>query len=245
MKVVLQTWDLSISPLTLAADQVQVWHTWLHGSSSELQTLAQVLSPDEQERAARFRFPQHRDAFIAARGQLRSILSCYLNVKAQDLRFGYGPHGKPALVEPHSDLQFNLSHSNGLALFAISQGHRVGVDVEYIDSDRPWRNIAQRFFAPGENQVLSRLSETEGQQAFFHCWTRKEAFIKATGQGLSLPLDQFEVAIAPNQPAALLKTCWDEQEANRWLLQDLQIAPHYAAAVAVEESKDYCVTNSI
>jgi len=201
-----------------------------------IQRLQSTLSTDECQRAERFYFQRDRRRFTVARGVLRSILSQYLGLAPQQLRFCYGPHGKPALVSTSGParLHFNVSHSHELALYAITYDRHIGVDVEHIRTDFACEAIAERFFSPPERAVLRCLPPQVKYEAFFNCWTRKEAYIKACGEGLSLPLDQFDVSLAPGVPAALLATRWAPHEAARWTLRDIVPGPGYAAALAVE-----------
>jgi 4'-phosphopantetheinyl transferase len=129
-------------------------------------------------------------------------------------------------------LRFNLAHCQGLALYAIAWGREVGVDLEYIRENLADQRIAERFFSPAEVETLRSLPEGVQREAFFHCWTRKEAFVKARGEGLSFPLDQFDVSLAPGEPAALLRTLGDPEEAARWSLRELFPGPGFVAAVA-------------
>jgi 4'-phosphopantetheinyl transferase len=202
---------------------------------SQVRSLWYTLRADERQRAERYVFKKDRMHFVVARGLLRVLLGHYLRQEPQHLRFIYGPHGKPALAtDPGGvDLRFNVSHSHSLALYAITRSREVGVDVERIRPKVVQEPIAERFFSPREVTVLRALPTPLQATAFFACWTRKEAYMKATGDGLTLPLDQFDVSLAPGEPAALLHTTWDPQEAARWALQDLAPAPGYRAAVAV------------
>jgi 4'-phosphopantetheinyl transferase len=152
------------------------------------------------------------------------------------LRFGYNPYGKPALVgeEGEKGLRFNVSHSHGLALYAITRGREIGVDLERIRPFPDLIGLAERFFSPKEVAALRTLPAPMQTEAFLTCWTRKEAYIKAKGEGLSLPLSQFEVSLAPGEPSALLRTQWDALEASRWSLHALTPGPGYVAALAVE-----------
>lgn len=200
-----------------------------------MRSLRHTLTADECQRAERYIFEKDRTHFVVARGLLRVLLGRYLRQDPQHLRFTYGPHGKPALATDTGGvaLRFNVSHSHGLALYAITCGREVGVDVERIRPAVAQEKIAERFFSPREVTVLRALPTLLQAPAFFACWTRKEAYIKAKGDGLSLPLDQFDVSLAPGEPAALLHTTRDPQEAACWALQDLAPAPGYRAAVAV------------
>jgi len=222
--------------LMLGSDEVHVWRAALNLKASQVQNLHQTLSADEQVRAKRFYFQKDRERFIVARGQLRAILGRYLKTEPSQLRFCYTPHGKPSLdMEIGADaIRFNLSHSQGLALYAITRSREVGVDVEFIRPELVEEQIAERFFSPREVTALRALLTNIQQEAFFNCWTRKEAYIKARGEGLTLRLDQFDVSLTPGQPATLLSTNGDPQEASRWSLRNLSLETAYVAALAVE-----------
>jgi 4'-phosphopantetheinyl transferase len=188
------------------------------------------------KRAERFYLQKDREHFIVARGLLRAILSRYLDMKPSQLRFCYNCHGKPflATTSGRDTLSFNLSHSHGLALCAVTRGRKIGIDLERVRTDFACEQIAERFFSPRENAALHALPSSMRHEAFFTCWTRKEAYIKAKGEGLLLLLDQFDVSLAPGEPATLLNSRWDSQEASRWSLQELILSPGYTAALAVE-----------
>ena len=228
-------WYSAPQTLTLQGDEVHVWRAALDVSESQVRSLWSTLTVDERQRAERYVFQKDRTHFVVARGLLRVLLGRYLRQDPPHLRFIYGPHGKPALAAGTGGvaLRFNVSHSHGLALYVITCGREVGVDVERIRSEVVQEKIAEHFFSPREVAVLRALPTPLQATALFACWTRKEAYIKATGDGLALPLDQFAVSLAPGEPAALLHTTWDPQEAARWALQDLAPAPGYRAAVAV------------
>lgn len=230
------SWNLPPKNIALGNDEVHVWRAALNLTASYVQRLRQTLSTDEQARAERFHFQTDREHFVVARGLLRSILAGYLDVAPGQLRFGYSPYGKPTLAgefEKHG-ICFNLSHSGGLVLYAVTRGRELGIDLERIRPDFADERIAEQFFSPRETAALRALPTSMQHVAFFNCWTRKEAFIKARGEGLSLPLDQFEVSLVPGAPAALLKTGGDALEASRWVLQELIAGTGYAAALAVE-----------
>jgi 4'-phosphopantetheinyl transferase len=214
-----------------AADEVHVWRIPLDSPPSETQVLSELLSGDEKDRAARFVFPQHRDRFIVGRARLRSLLGRYLGKNPASLCFRYGVAGKPELAKP--ELHFNMSHSDGIALVALGGPGRLGIDVERI---RPRTNPAlfRNVFAPAEHAALDALPVELRERAFFACWTRKEAYIKGRGDGLSFGLDRFEVSVSPHSPAKLLRVQDDPEEVSRWELHSLPIAPDYAAALAVE-----------
>ncbi len=220
----------------LAHNEIHVWRAAIDLKPAHVDQLAQCLAPDEQARAGRFYFQKDRARYVAARGLLRVILAHYLGFEPNQLLFCYNPYGKPALASPATDVKlcFNLTHSHGLALFAIARGREVGVDVERLEPDRAQQTIAERFFSPAEVKALRSLPPSLQPAAFFHCWTRKEAYIKARGKGLSIPLDQFDVSVAPGQPAALLQTHGDAEGVFRWSLRDLPAGPGYVAAIAAE-----------
>jgi 4'-phosphopantetheinyl transferase len=230
-------WRPPPETLMLGSDEVHVWRACLDRNTSYVQSLQQILSADEQARAGRFYFEKDRKHFIVARGLLRVILSRYLDMEPSQLRFCYSPYGKPSLVIPSDEetLSFNVSHSCGLALYAVTHGRKVGIDLECIRMDFACEQIAERFFSPRENAMLRTLpAKKVKHKAFFNCWTRKEAYIKARGEGLSLPLDQFDVSVAPGEPAMLLNTRGDPQEVSRWSLQEMISAPGFVATLAVE-----------
>lgn len=227
--------ESSTEALTLGDDEVQVWRANLDIAGSRLQRLRQSLSGAELAKAGRFRAQIHRDRFVAARGTLRAILGRYLGVESGRLRFSYNTRGKPSLDREFGgdELQFNLSHSEGLALYAVTYRRAIGVDLERIRPTLGEDKIAERFFSPTEVEALLTLPADLRKMAFFTCWTRKEAYIKATGQGLTLPLDQFDVSLCPGEPAALLSTKWDPDEARRWSLRELSPGSGFVGAIAV------------
>lgn len=203
---------------------------------SQIQGFLHSLAADERTRVGRFYFERDREHFIAARGVLRTILGCYSNRAPECLSFCYGSHGKPALAgESDRDaIRFNVSHSHGVALYAVTRGREVGIDLERVRFDLAVMEIAERFFSRREVAMLRTLPTEEQRQEFFRYWTRKEAYIKARGEGLTLPLDQCDVSLAPGDPDAVLGTQGDPTEASRWFLQELTPAPGYVAALAVE-----------
>jgi 4'-phosphopantetheinyl transferase len=231
------SWRTPPETLMLGSDEAHVWRARLDRNRSFMQSLQQILSVDEQARAERFYFEKDREHFIVARGLLRVILSCYLDIGPGQLRFFYSPYGKPSLVaaSDQKTLSFNVSHSGVLALYAVTRGREIGIDLECIRTDFACEQIAERFFSPREKATLRALPEKMVKyKAFFKCWTCKEAYIKARGEGLSLPLDQLDVSLAPEEPATLLNIGGDPLEASRWSLQELFPGPGYVAALAVE-----------
>jgi 4'-phosphopantetheinyl transferase len=217
----------------LAAGVVHVWQASLDVPEEVIERLLKTLSPDEQERAQRYKFEKLRADFTVARGFLRETLSGYLGEKPIDLRFVYHGHGKPELSPP-TGLYFNLSHTHRRAILAVTRSGRVGVDLEWMDRKVELAEIASRFFAPAESAGLKTLGGESLRRAFFAVWTRKEAFVKACGEGISLGLDQFEVSVSPDDPARLLNLGGSATAAAAWSLQSLAVPPGYAGTVAVE-----------
>ena len=213
---------------------VQLWRIDLDAMAKADSRWQSILSPDERDRASRFHFERDRLHFCAARALLRTLLGGYLAAEPQHLRFRYSDKGKPELAEPHasSRFTFNLSHSGGVALIAITRDRPIGVDIEKIRDDFDTAAIAQRFFSAREQEQLLRLPPEEQHQAFFRCWTLKEAFIKALGEGLSHPLHQFDVSV-DDEASVSLVTRPVASEAELWQLQSVNAGPGFAAAVAV------------
>lgn len=215
----------------LGPNDVHVWRIPLTEDISR-----DVLSSDERERAARFHFEKHRHQFVGARAALRFILGEYLGVAPEKIELVNGVNGKPELANGVSDLRFNLSRREGLALVAVTRGREIGVDVERVRSDFPIMEVAEASFSVAEFETLRNLPETQRVAGFYNCWTRKEAYVKARGEGLSFPLKQFDVSLNPGGPAKLLNVRGDDSEVNRWTMQDIPVGERYVAALAVEGS---------
>lgn len=228
------TWSEAPEWLSLTTGEVHVWRVELDQPEHLLEKFRGTLEEHELQRASRFHFEKHRRHFIAGRGVLRQLLARYLDTKPEALRLSYGAYGKPALNGEHknSRLRFNMSHSHEMALFAFAEDRELGVDVEHIRADFASEEIACRFFSRREVEMFTALPKQDQIAAFFRCWTRKEAFIKVIGLGLSQPLDQFDVTLVAEQPAALLWVSGDD--ASRWSLYDLAVGDEYAGALAVE-----------
>lgn len=194
------SWNPAPAQASLAAGETHIWRFALDISAAEIAQRLQYLSEDERTRAERFVFKKSRDAYIAARGALRCTLALYLKTDPTSIRFDYTSHGKPALngADNAQDLRFNLSHSVGRALLALTLGCEVGVDIEKVRADFPYLEIAQQFFTAAEYAALCATAPDLQAQTFFNYWTHKEALIKATGVGLSVPLNQVEVRLAPD-----------------------------------------------
>jgi 4'-phosphopantetheinyl transferase len=222
-------------PLALPDDEVHLWRVDLEAIGADEARWQKVLSSDESTRAARFHFARDRQHFVAARSWLRTILGGYLATDPSDLTFSYSKKEKPSLGQAFtaSGVTFNVSHSGGIALLAFTRGREIGVDVEKVRRDFNLEGIARRFFSAHEQQQLATLPDEKKPEAFFRCWTRKEAYIKATGEGLSLPLHQFDVSIAAGDTEALLATRPDDSEVALWSLRDAPAGAGYAAALCV------------
>ncbi len=222
------------SRFLIGVHEVHVWHAEL-ANSEDAKDLEPLLSPDENARAERFRFPEHRRRFVIARGCLRQLLGAYLGIAPKEVVFIYSEAAKPALALEHqSRLHFNVSHSGDIAAFAFTTARDIGIDVELIRRDVDVEQIPQRFFSSHEQESLSRLQGEEKLRGFFNCWTRKEAYVKAFGSGLSLPLRDFDVSLLPGEPAKLRATRPDAALAARWSMASLDFGESCAAAVVVE-----------
>ncbi len=191
--------------------------------------LRDVLSRDEVERASRFRFDRDREAFVCTRGALRAVLGSYLGIAPERVELAYGEKGKPEV----RGLSFNVSHAGDVAVAAFTRTGRVGVDVELMRDDVELTALARRFFTSAENDALSRLSGDRLVAGFYSCWTRKEAFVKALGEGLSFELDRVDVSVHP-EPARVLSIDGDTSAGEGWSLVSLDPGRGYAGAVAVD-----------
>lgn len=231
-------WTIPPEQLSLTSDEAHIWRAHLREAEARVPVFLKIIAPDERSRAEKFHFQKDRERFIIARGILREIIGRYLQQPPARLRFDYSEYGKPALAgsEDAESFRFNISHSHELALYAFTRDREIGLDVERIDEDVACEQIAERFFSEREVLMLRALPVYQRREAFFNCWTRKEAYIKARGEGLSLPLDRFDVSLAPGEPAALLSVRDGSEESRRWSLQELKPEARYAAAVAVEGS---------
>ena len=229
-------WHTAEAAPPLLPGHVHLWRYSLDRSPAELDHWTAELSEDERNRAARFVFPELRQRFTAGRGLLRTILSGYLDIPPAEIQFSYNGYGKPDLcgLAAGIGLNFNLSHSAGLAVLGVCLGRRIGVDVEAIRDNVKCEELAERFFSRREVADLFSLPSAERREAFFRCWTRKEAYIKAVGRGLSLPLESFDVSLQPSQPAQLLAVRDDPAETDPWEVASLTPAVGYAAALFVE-----------
>ncbi len=232
----LANWVPAPPKVRWADNEVHVWLTTLELPGDQVGRMETLLSLDEREKAARFHFEKDRRHYIAGRGFLRSLLGEYLAADPARLEFVCNSYGKPSLASsPTPTLRFNLSHSRGLALCAVAHERDVGIDLEYIRPDFATDEIAERFFAPAEVAALRSLAPEQQPRAFFDCWTRKEAYIKARGDGLFRLLNSFTVAFAPDEPPAILHAEDDPQASVRWSVHALDAPDGFAAALVVEQ----------
>ncbi|MDQ3699919.1 MAG: 4'-phosphopantetheinyl transferase superfamily protein [Chloroflexota bacterium] len=240
-----RSWLPAPAPLLLSSREVHVWRATLDVPPERVASLAQLLADDERRRADRFRFEHLRRRYIAGRATLRTILARYLQTGAEQLRFAYDEHGKPALASPvvahpSTAIEFNVSHAEALALYAVARGRRVGIDVERVRPVEEAAGIVAQNFSAAERDALGRLPAAQGLAGFFACWTRKEAFIKAHGGGLTIPLSSFDVSVdplyaSPDAAQRLLASRIAPRDGERWRLCDLSPGEGYRAALAVEQ----------
>lgn len=219
----------------LADDDLHFWTARLDLPPTQLLQLLALLSDEERARLERFHFPLHRHRYAAAHGQLRLILSTYLPIPPADLLFAAADYGKPYLLNG-GELCFNLSHAGDWLAVGVVRGRAIGVDIEQIRPDLATPEIALNYFAAAEQVAFQAVPDAQKPQAFFAAWTRKEAFIKAVGEGLSFPLADFAVTLTPGEPAQLLAIRDEAAAAARWQLWDVAVAEGYAAAVVAEQA---------
>jgi 4'-phosphopantetheinyl transferase len=242
----LPPWSAPPDRLQPEEGEVHLWRIGLELPPEHVLMLWGRLTAAEHARADRFRAPDDRDRFRTSRAILRQLLGSYLNEAPKALRLATEENGKPILVcrvakAEKTPLQFNLSHTDRLALCAVTRRRRVGIDIERVRPIPAFGEFAQRFFSPVERERLFALPEPCRHDAFFQCWARKEAYLKARGEGLSRSLASFDVSVAPGEPARLLATRPDASEASRWSLARIDAGPGYAAALAVEGSGPFAV----
>lgn len=219
----------------LPPGEVHVWRARLDAPGLPASHYLELLSIDERERAARCCSPLHRRDAIVSRGMLRLLLARYLDSDPGQLRFEYGPNGKPALAGGFGALvRFNLSHSHNLALYAVTAGADVGIDLERVRPSLASERVADRFFAPEEAAALKLLPSASRPAAFFACWTRKEALLKAKGGRIGEALRGFQVSLDPDEESAALRFRDAPEESDHWSIVNLSPGRGWAAALAVE-----------
>jgi 4'-phosphopantetheinyl transferase len=221
--------------------ELHIWQSRLDTLANELAGLAQLLSLDERERAARFRFERDRRRFVVGRGILRNILGNYLERAPEELSFVYGLCGKPHL--PDTAVQFNMAHSDELALIAVARCSAVGIDVERVRPVQDCERIMNSFFSTMEIAAISRLAPADRLLGFFTCWTRKEAYLKARGDGIGRELHRFSVSVVPGSPPRLHHVEGAAREKTRWSFHDVPLGAGYLGVVAFEgeiRTLQYC-----
>lgn len=218
--------------------EVHIWCADLRLDTAQRDWFWGLLSEEEKKRVERFKFDIHRNRFIAAKGILRTLLGSYLKIPPTEIDFILGPHGKPYLPpEISQNVFFNSSDSQDLALYAFNFNNEIGIDIEFLRDNLEPLPLAERFFSSYENKVLIQLPEEQKKIAFFNCWTRKEAVIKAMGKGLSFQLDKFDVSLAPGTPAKLIRI-EGEEFVEQWFLHHLEPATNYVAALAIKQETE-------
>jgi 4'-phosphopantetheinyl transferase len=226
-------WVAPVETPELPDDEVHIWRASLEVDSAALRRFEGLLANDEKIRAERFIFDRDRYRFIAARGILRDVLGRYLRRPPRTIDFVYGARGKPALSNGglrHS-ICFNLSHSHGLAVIGITREREIGIDIELIRPEVAGEDIAKRYFSTAEVEELNKLPTELRTEGFFYCWTRKEAYVKAQGDGLSIPLESFDVSLTPGLPAEL-----NSADRSQWSLRSFAPGPDYVGAIIAEGS---------
>jgi 4'-phosphopantetheinyl transferase len=217
---------------------IHVWRVGLDAPTTIVTKLSTTLSKDERQRTEQLVLERHRHRFIIGRAGLRILLGAYLKQAPKELVFSYGPHGKPALQTDRSasSIRFNLAHSQSIALYAFALDRDVGVDVEHWQAVEDAAGIAQRFFAPDEIKELKALPTDRWEEGFYRCWTRKEAYIKARGKGLTIPLSTFSVIVRSGERAASVRSTADPEGVSQWSVEEIRPAARSSAAVAAEGS---------
>jgi 4'-phosphopantetheinyl transferase len=230
-----QSWELAPQSLELPLGEVHIWRGRLFQQRAQVAELWPLLSEEEQLRAAKFHFPEDSDRYILTHGMLRDILLRYQSLVPAPLCISLGPKGQPYLLQPSDSprLRFSLSHSQSLALFALNLDCKVGIDVEPTSSPADWQAIANRFFSGPECQYLFELPEVERELAFRFLWTRKEAYVKARGEGFSLPLDSFSILESPDGTLHVDDGA-DSAAGLRWSFLDLIPDEHHLGSIAIE-----------
>jgi 4'-phosphopantetheinyl transferase len=222
-------WFDDLSP---TASEVHVWAVWLEAPVGINRAYRALLSPSEIAKADKFVFEHLRRSYEVSQGVLRLLLACYLKCPSRDIDFQFGLEAKPALCGD-SQIRFNLSHAGGLALYAFAYDCEVGIDVEKVRGMRDFAQVASDHFCPEETAELLSIDDAESRiAAFYRCWTRKEAYVKAVGDGLRAPLNQFQVTLSADEPARFVHIGRESTAASKWTLEHLEPAPGYVAALA-------------
>lgn len=227
-------WQRPPGTVLLSTEYIDIWRVPLDLPSAQIDKYHAVLSGDELERCDKFKSAKRRREFIIGRGALRTLIGQCLKLDPSALNIVYSEHQKPCLPEavPGAPATFNLTHSHDLALIALTLERDIGIDIEYLRADVDFRKLARRFFSKQEVQSLESCTDARLTAAFFACWTRKEALLKALGKGIAFGLKEFSVSVDPLDREVDLLTHWDQAEASRWSILNMKPGPDYAAAVA-------------
>lgn len=220
-------WYSQDSDKQLNDGEIHIWLNYLNIHQAKLKHLYPLLSDAEKARSEQFKFFKDRKHFIASHGFLHTVLGYYLDTPAEDIQFSYGHNGKPAILEEQNpaQIQFNMSHSNTLAILAVCKQQQLGIDIEFMQRKTDWQGVGKRFFTAKEQQAIAGLPEDQQKEAFFRVWTRKEAHMKVTGEGLHLPPSRFEVTVPPAEAAYLGNT---EGETDAvFHMQDIELPAMY------------------
>jgi 4'-phosphopantetheinyl transferase len=212
---------------------IACWQVDLEQPEARVEALATLLSADERERAARFVFPRDRRRFTVTRACLRALLARPCGEDATAIRFAYARHGKPSLAAPAPAVHFSVSHAADVALIALTRDQPLGVDVEAVRPLADLLGVAARFFTRAENEAITTVPATERELAFFLCWTRKEAFSKALGDGLTLALDRYRVSCRPGEPARILEIDGSAAAGAEWTVHDIWPGPGFVGAAVL------------
>lgn len=239
----IDSWKIPPQKYQVTTGQVQVWRAPLHLMLSQRDTFFSYLSQEERDQGNRFLKAEHRSHFIISHGILRQILSRYLDQPAHDIQFKKGAHGKP-YIEGHS-LQFNMTHSNDVALYAVTTDTEIGIDVEYTKRNPNMDDLVKRFFSKRECEEYQSFPTDKRRLAFFLGWTRKEAYLKATGFGLSYPLDHFDVSLAAEGTQCLLHVDDPDELAHNWTLFSFEAYSDYLASIAMKAPVDKLITYEV
>ncbi|MDJ0682158.1 MAG: 4'-phosphopantetheinyl transferase superfamily protein [Xenococcaceae cyanobacterium MO_167.B52] len=232
-------WQNPSLNLVLPYDEIHVWRASLDLAPQSLEELETVLSEDEKLRANRFRFAKHRRRFIAARGILRQLLARYLQISPEEINFTYNPQGKPQLASSFKniDLQFNISHSEDLALYSFNYGQQIGIDLEYLRENVDYENIAKRFFCDSELELITNCIPEQRQQRFYQLWTAKEAYLKAIGKGLGGGLQTSEIKLNQEDNIYLHSIENKQETAKDWSLYNFIPQTNFVATIALSAKK--------
>ena len=229
-------WDKPPEGLQLDSAYIDIWRTRIDLPKNEIESYATTLSEEEKERAARFTFPNKYEEYVVSRGLLRKVLSHVLKQAATEFQFEYTESKKPYLLQKYFDqtLSFNISHSHGQALVAVSLNRNIGIDIEKIRAEVEYEKLALRFFSAAEHHQLMQIPADERARSFFAIWTRKEAFVKAIGKGIAFGLSEFDVNISPEEPPVMLATRWNPEDVSLWSMATIDTENNFMATLATD-----------